>query len=113
VSYCATTDNGLPRFAGNLSSTAVVSYHPIASNSTSNSSNVTIADDRLDNAICHLCDNDSGICCPPGSSCGADGHCPWKALVGSGYVLSGLNVVAAKNRTGTSSPALRRWNEEI
>jgi hypothetical protein len=112
VSYCPTNENGIPRIAGNLSSPATVSYYPIASNSSLASSNAATLDDRLDNPLCHICDNDSGTCCPLGSTCGADGHCPWKALVNAGYVLSGLNVVAAKNGSGGTEP-LKRWDRDI
>lgn len=108
VSYCPTNENGIPRIAGNLSSPATVSYYPIAGNSSLTSSNETTLDDRLDNPLCHVCNNDSGTCCPLGSTCGADGHCPWVALVGAGYVLSGLNVVAAKNGSGGTEPLKRR-----
>lgn len=112
MSYCPTNENGIPRIAGSFSSPAIVSYYPLATNSLSDSSNTTTPDDRLDNPLCHICDNDSGTCCPLGSTCAADGHCPWNALVGAGYVLSGLNVVAVRNGSG-STQALRRCDMEI
>lgn len=112
ISYCPTLGDGIPRIAGNLSSPATVSYYPIALNSSSIDSNTTMLDDRLDNPLCHICNNDSGTCCPLTSNCGADGHCPWNALMGSGYVLGGLNVVAMQNSTGSAQP-LRRWDSGI
>jgi hypothetical protein len=102
VSYCPTNDNGLARPAGNLTSPAVVFYYPVPSNSTLGDSNSTAIDDTLDNPLCHICPNDSGICCPLGSTCGGDGHCPYEALIGSGYILQGYNVVAAKNISSNS-----------
>ena len=97
VSYCPTSDNRMPRIAGNLTSSAV-SHYPTASNLTSDTSNGT----TLDNPLCNICPNDSGTCCPPETTCGTQGHCPWGALMGAGYVLGGFNVVAAKNSSFSS-----------
>lgn len=47
--------------------------------------------------LCHVCPEDSGICCPPYSDCGSDGHCPWTALEGCGYVRFGVNIVDVRN----------------
>jgi len=47
--------------------------------------------------LCHVCPEDSGICCPPYSDCGSDGHCPWTALEGSGYARFGVNLVDVRN----------------
>ena len=57
-------------------------------NSTSNPTNFD---------LCRVCPEDAGICCPPYTDCGADGHCPWSALVNSGYARFGLNLVNAAN----------------
>ncbi|KAK5944227.1 hypothetical protein PMZ80_003508 [Knufia obscura] len=48
-------------------------------------------------AICHVCPEDAGICCPPYTDCGSDGHCPWTALVNCGYARFGVNLVDVKN----------------
>lgn len=112
VSYCPANEEGIPRIAGNLTSPATVSYSPTASNSSSGSDNETTLDDGLSNPLCNVCENDSGTCCPPSSTCGADRHCPWNALVGSGYVLGGLNVVAVKNSSG-GTQTFKRWDEKI
>ena len=102
VSYCPTDGNEMPRIAGNLTSPATVSYYPLALNSTLDSSNSTTLNNTFDNPLCHICPSDSGTCCPLSSKCGADDHCPWGALMGAGYVLAGINVVAAKNSSGSS-----------
>lgn len=66
------------------------------SNVTS-SLNATINSTSLANSLCRVCPEDSGICCPPSTDCGSDGHCPWVALEGSGYAMFGVNIVNSKN----------------
>lgn len=63
----------------------------------SNSTNGTSTNSTLDNPLCHVCPQDSGICCPPFTNCGADGHCPWTALEGCGYARFGVNIVDRDN----------------
>lgn len=62
-----------------------------------NSTNGTSTNSTLDNPLCHVCPEDSGICCPPFTNCGADGHCPWTALEGCGYAMFGVNLVDSQN----------------
>lgn len=52
------------------------------------------------NPLCHVCPQDSGICCPLYTDCGADGHCPWTALVACGYARFGFNLVDVRNSSG-------------
>lgn len=103
VSYCppdSMAQNPLMRMAGNVSDPdAYLRYatSPVLAGGNYTQLNFTGNSTMLDNPLCHVCPEDSGICCPLGSDCGSDGHCPWTALEGSGYARFGVNLVAMKN----------------
>lgn len=61
------------------------------------SGNFTGGNDTASSSLCRVCPEDSGICCPPYTDCGSDGHCPWSALVGCGYARFGVNLVDVRN----------------
>ena len=110
ISYCppeasaaAGAYNPLLRMAGNFSGDglryAPYAGRPNAIGGASNftSYNTTDNSTTLDNVMCRICPEDSGICCPPYTDCGSDGHCPWTALQACGYAKYGVNLVAVSN----------------
>lgn len=105
VSYCPPEAgrgggyNPLLRLAGNFSGDGSRYYQSSSNLAGGNYTRLNITDNgtALDSATCRVCPEDSGICCPPYSDCGSDGHCPWTALEGSGYVRFGVNLVDCRN----------------
>lgn len=63
--------------------------------------NTTNSNSTLTNPLCHICPQDSGICCPLFTDCGADGHCPWTALEACGYARFGVNLVDMRNSSSS------------
>jgi hypothetical protein len=51
-------------------------------------------EDTTHNPLCHVCTMDAAICCPWTVSCGGDGHCPWSAMLGAGYIVAGAKVAS-------------------
>lgn len=51
-------------------------------------------DDASENPLCHVCKLDAAICCPWTVKCGDDGHCPWSAMLGAGYIVAGTKVAS-------------------
>lgn len=110
VSYCP-QEMPLMRLVGNLSTTDSLRVDAGLNNGTTynylhhavlaggrnytNGLNSTTNSTKFE--LCRVCPEDAGICCPPYSDCGADGHCPWNALVGSGYARFGVNIVDVAN----------------
>lgn len=66
-----------------------------------NSTSATNGSFSLDSPTCHICPEDSGICCPPFTDCGSDGHCPFTALENCGYARFGVNLVAQANSSAS------------
>lgn len=102
VSYCPDpmAQNPLMRMAGNVSDpNAYLRYaqSPTLAGGNYTQLNATGNSTMLDNPLCHVCPEDSGMCCPLGSDCGSDGHCPWTALEGCGYARFGVNLVDMRN----------------
>lgn len=126
ISYCPPDpmgQNPLMRLAGNFSSTSPTSpkiveavgidgngsaaYPGVSTqnrylqdallNGSGNFTYLNGTNSSLANPLCHICPEDSGICCPLYTDCGADGHCPWTALEGSGYARFGVNLVDVRN----------------
>lgn len=109
VSYCppeagrGSGYNPLLRLAGNFSGdgSRYAQYgsrpNPMGTSGNYTQLNVTGNATTRGNPMCRVCPEDSGICCPPFTDCGADGHCPWHALEGSGYARFGANIVGVKN----------------
>jgi len=120
VSYCPPEAGGLMRLAGNGSDIAYAvspalidanrngaingsaAYPSYATDALlSGARNYTAGNftsgNSTSDSLCHLCPEDSGICCPPYTDCGSDGHCPWSALVGCGYARFGVNLVDVRN----------------
>lgn len=93
----------------NISSLYYNRYSLSSGSANSNSTNSTFTNSTSDNALCHICPQDSGICCPPFTDCGADGHCPWVALEGCGYARFGVNIVDQSN--SSTNLGMVGWNE--
>lgn len=75
--------SSLPQFASNGS----MALDPAA--------NLTmLLDDTLATPLCHICELDAAICCPWTVQCGGDGHCPWSAMQGAGYIVAGVKVAS-------------------
>lgn len=71
---------------------------PVFANATTIGPNNSISNNNTQkNPLCHICPNDSGICCPLFTDCGVDGHCPYQALLGAGYLRFGMNIVDMAN----------------
>lgn len=88
------SDSEAPRYAlSGLSATHANLTGPFAllNTTSTNSTNGTAG------PLCAICPQDSGICCPPTSRCGGDGHCPWHALEACGYARFGVNIVDVRN----------------
>jgi hypothetical protein len=75
--------SGLPRFASNGS----VSLDPATRPSAP-------LEGPTGNPLCHVCTLDAAICCPWTVHCGSDGHCPWSAMLGAGYIVAGAKVAS-------------------
>ncbi|KAK5086391.1 hypothetical protein LTR05_003559 [Lithohypha guttulata] len=104
VSYCPpdpAVQNPLMRLAGNISDPDAYLRYAIsptlAGGSNYTQLNSTGNSTSLANTLCRVCPEDAGICCPPFTDCGADGHCPWNALEGCGYAMFGVNLVNVDN----------------
>lgn len=92
--------DSLPEDAAAHNSTTGPNYRldAIFANTTTPAlNNSTASNSTQKNPLCHICPNDSGICCPLFTDCGSDGHCPYQALLGAGYVKFGVNIVEMAN----------------
>jgi len=87
--------NGSAAYPGGLSDKYAIDALGAGARNYTNGGNFT--GDGTDGLLCHVCPEDSGICCPPYTDCGSDGHCPWTALEGCGYARFGVNLVDVRN----------------
>ena len=107
VSYCPPEAGGagagynpLLRLASNFTDGAAYNKYalsPVLAGGNYTQLNTTGNGTSLDNPLCHVCPEDSGICCPLATDCGSDGHCPWTALQNCGYARFGFNLVDVHN----------------
>ena len=82
---------------------ALLGTNPFNTNETK-SSNSTECDEHAVPG-CRQCCNAQGTCCPDDYECDSNGKCPQEALVAMGYILNGINIVAARNLSdGTEAP---------
>ncbi|KIW14316.1 hypothetical protein PV08_07098 [Exophiala spinifera] len=104
VSYCAGDSNNQPGGGGDIiinifgNNNTLVSSPGRVSSDGSDIVNISIFGSSSDNALCNVCPNSAGICCPPGVTCDDDdGKCPLYAVERAGNTINGYLIPQVMN----------------